>query len=77
MFDTQALRKAVETTLATATPLQLPEGHTKAVLIVVNQDRAQVVFAMKKNDIWDISGQVGKAWKEPGLEAGVTIRASW
>lgn len=77
MFDTQSLRKAAETALADAHPLQLPPGKTGYLILAVDQDHAQLVAAMKVGDHWDISGQIGKAWKVKGVEAGVTIHGSF
>lgn len=56
---------------------QIPDGHTRALVAVVDERGARVGVAARIGDHWEVSGEVEKRWRQRGGEARLVLRGSW
>lgn len=55
----------------------IPEGHSRALVAVVDEHGMRAGVAARIGGEWEISGAVEKKWRQRGASARVTVRGSW
>lgn len=73
-FDASALQQAIDRALHEA---NVPPGHSNAFALIATSDgRVKAVFSTKIGNVWTVDSVVSAA-RGAGLEAGVTVKATW
>jgi hypothetical protein len=76
MFDPAQLTAEVNRVLAQQSSALKP-GATSAILIAADTKHAQVVYAHRIGNAWELDGDLSTLYHGGGLEAGVTLHGSW
>lgn len=76
VFDQTSIQSAIQSVLSTpATPI--PEGHTTALVSMIDGNKASLAIAKKIGDHWQVEGTVSHPWTGPAIEGGFVLHASW
>lgn len=74
LLSPDAIKQAVQAMLAA--DLTIPDGHRGAVVVFVNQDRAEVVLAAKLSDQWFVDLVASNAWTGDH-QIGIVSKLTW